>query len=81
MERAVTGFFDYIEDLVERENTFSMEDFAASVNEFLTFRKYKILTDKGKISKQQADAKTEVEYNEFNKTQKITSISTKKSRK
>jgi len=73
LERAVTGFFDYIEDLVERENTFSMEDFAASVNEFLTFRKYKILTDKGKISKQQADAKAEAEYNEFNKTQKITS--------
>ena len=73
MERAVTGFFDYIEDLVERENTFSMEDFAASVNEFLTFRKYKILTDKGKISKQQADTKAEAEYNEFNKTQKITS--------
>ena len=73
LERAVTGFFDYIEDLVERENTFSMEDFAASVNEFLTFRKYKILTDKGKISKQQADLKAEAEYIEFNKTQKITS--------
>ena len=73
LERTVTGFFDYIEDLVERENTFTMENFAASVNEFLTFRKYKILTDKGKISKQQADAKAEVEYSEFNKTQKITS--------
>jgi len=73
LERTVTGFFDYIEDLVERENAFSMEDFAASVNEFLTFRKYKILTDKGKISKQQADTKAEAEYDEFNKTQKITS--------
>ena len=73
LERTVTGFFDYIEDLVERENTFSMEDFAASVNEFLTFRKYKILTDKGKISKQKADAKAEAEYDEFNKTQKIIS--------
>ena len=50
-----------------------MEDFAASVNEFLTFRKYKILTDKGGISKQQADTKAEAEYVEFNKTQKITS--------
>ena len=73
LERAVTGFFDYIEDLVERENTFSMEDFAASVNEFLAFRKYKILTDKGKISKQQAEEKAETEYEEFNKTHKITS--------
>jgi len=73
LERAVTGFFDYIEDLVERENSFSMQDFAASVNEFLSFRKYKILTDKGKISKQQADVKAEAEYSEFNKTQKIIS--------
>ncbi len=50
LERAVTGFFDYIEDLIERENTFNMSQFSASVNEFLTFRKYQILPDKGKIS-------------------------------
>ena len=49
LERAVTGFFDYIEDLIERENTFNMSQFSASVNEFLTFRKYQILPDKGKI--------------------------------
>jgi hypothetical protein len=73
LERAVTGYFDYIEDLIERENTFTMEEFAASVNEFLSFRKYKILTDKGKVSKQQADQKAESEYDEFNKTQKIIS--------
>ena len=73
LERAVTGYFDYIEDLVERENTFTMEAFALSVNEFLAFRKYKILTDKGRISKQQADQKAETEYDEFNKTQKIIS--------
>ena len=45
LERAVTGFFDYIEDLIERENTFNMSQFSASVNEFLTFSKYKILPD------------------------------------
>lgn len=50
LERAVTGYFDYIEDLIERENTFNMEQFAASVNEFLTFRKYQILPDKRRIS-------------------------------
>lgn len=48
LERAVTGFFDYIEDLIERENTFNMSQFSASVNEFLTFRKYQTLPDKGK---------------------------------
>jgi hypothetical protein len=73
LERAVTGYFDYIEDLVERENTFTMEEFATSVNEFLAFRKYNVLTDKGKITKQQADQKAETEYDEFNKTQKIIS--------
>jgi len=73
LERAVTGYFDYIEDIIEQENTFTMEEFAASVNEFLAFRKFKILTGKGKISKQKADEKAEAEYDEFNKTQKIIS--------
>ena len=73
LERAVTGYFDYIEDLIERENTFTMEEFAASVNEFLAFRRYKILTDKGKITRLEADQKAETEYEEFNKTQKIIS--------
>ena len=73
LERAVTGFFDYIEDLIERENTFNMLQFSASVNEFLTFRKYQILPDKGKISTVQAKKKAEEEYDIFNKTQRIDS--------
>ena len=73
LERAVSGYFDYIEDLIERENAFTMEEFAQSINEFLAFRKYQILEDKGKISKQQADSKAEGEYEAFNKTQKIIS--------
>ena len=73
LERAVTGFFDYIEDLIERENTFNMAQFSASVNEFLTFRRYQILPDKGKISAAQAKKKAEEEYEIFNKTQRIDS--------
>ena len=73
LERAVTGYFDYIEDLIERENTFTMTEFAVSINEFLTFRKYDILEGKGRISKKQADEKAKEEYDEFNKTQKINS--------
>ncbi len=73
LERAVTGFFDYIEDLIERENTFNMAQFSTSVNEFLTFRKYQILPDKGKISAAQAKKKAEEEYDIFNKTQRIDS--------
>ena len=73
LERAVTGYFDYIEDLIERENTFNMEQFSASVNEFLAFRRYQILPDKGKISAAQAKKKAEDEYDIFNKTQRIDS--------
>lgn len=71
LERLVTGFFDYIEDLIERENMFTMEEFAKSINEFLAFRKYDILKGKGGISKKQAEHKAKAEYDEFNKTQKI----------
>lgn len=75
LERNVSGFFDYIEDLLERENTFTMEQFASSVNEFLAFRKYKVLPDgsKGSISSKQAKLKASHEYDVFNKTQKIIS--------
>lgn len=73
LERAVSGYFDYIEDLIERENTFTMEEFAKSVNEFLAFRKYDILQDKGRISHQKALDKAYREYETFNKTQKIES--------
>ena len=73
LERAVTGYFDYIEDLIERENTFNMKQFSDSVNEFLTFRRYQILPDKGSISSAQAKAKAEQEYEIFNRTQIIDS--------
>ena len=73
LERAITGYFDYIEDLIERENTFTMAEFAQSINEFLAFRKYEILRDKGRITKKLAEQKAKEEYDEFNKTQRITS--------
>ena len=81
LERAVSGFFDYVEDLIEDKNTFTMEEFANSVNEFLEFRKYKILTDRGRISKKSADEKAKLEYDEFNKFQKIISDFDKEIRK
>ncbi len=73
LERAVTGYFDYIEDLIERENAFTMEQFAASVNEFLSFRRYALLPDKGSVSREQADRKAEEEYKKFNPIQQINS--------
>ena len=73
LERTVTGYFDYIEDLIERENTFTMEEFALSVNEFLSFRRYEVLKDKGSVSAEEAKRRASEEYDAFNKTQKITS--------
>lgn len=73
LERTVSSYFDYIEGLIERENTFTMEQLAESVNKFLSFNEYRILEGKGQFSKIQADRKAVKEYNEFNKTQKIIS--------
>lgn len=73
LERTITSYFDYIEGLIERQNTFTMEQLAESVNKFLSFNEYKILEGKGKISKIQADKKAIEEYEIFNKTQKIIS--------
>lgn len=81
LERTVAGYFDYIEDLIERENTFNMEQFAASVNEFLTFRRYQILPDRGKISAAHAKKKAEDEYALFDPTQQIDSDFDKEVRK
>ena len=73
LERAVSGYFDYIEDLIEREIAFDMHSFIASVNEFLAFRKYDILEDKGSVSRKTAESKAFSQYDKFNKTQNINS--------
>lgn len=81
LERAVSSYFDYIENQIERHNAFNMKQFAASVDKFLTFNDYKILPDKGKISAAQAKKKAEEEYDIFNKTQHIDSDFDKEVRK
>ena len=81
LERAVSGYFDYIEDLIERGNAFTMKQFASSVNEFLTFRRYALLPDKGSVTREEADRKAEDEYRLFNPTQHIDSDFDKEIRK
>ena len=73
LERTVTSFFDYIEGIIERRTSFTMESFAESVNKFLEFNEYKVLEGYGKISRQQAEQKALLEYEKFNKTQKVES--------
>jgi hypothetical protein len=55
LERTIGSYFDYIERIIENRNTFTMEQFADSVNKFLNFNEYKVLEGKGKISAQQAE--------------------------
>jgi hypothetical protein len=73
LERAVAAFFDYIEGIIERRTTFTMESFAESVNKFLAFNEYRILEGFGTVSRQQAELKAFAEYEKFNKQQRIES--------
>ncbi len=73
LERTISSYFDYIERIIENRNTFTMEQFSESVNKFLSFNEYKILEGKGEISAKQAERKAFIEYDKFNKTQKIES--------
>ena len=73
LEREVGAFFDYIERMIKRQKIFKMEDFAISIDKFLTFNEYEILTGNGKITANQAKNKAHAEYGEFNKMQVINS--------
>jgi len=73
LERTISSFFDYIENIIENRETFTMEAFADSVVRFLEFNEYKVLEGKGKVSKSEADQKALNEYKEYNKHQPIQS--------
>ncbi|MCM6820607.1 virulence RhuM family protein [Pediococcus pentosaceus] len=73
LERNVSSYFDYVEDLIERHHVFTMQDFAESIDRFLEFREYKVLPNNGTVSMTIAKTKAKAEYGEFNKTQKINS--------
>lgn len=73
LERTISGYFDYIERMIEAREVLTMEKLAESINEFLQFNKYEILEDKGKISHEKAKQKAFTEYDEFNKMQSIES--------
>lgn len=73
LERAISGYFDYIEGVIETREVLTMEKLAKSINEFLQFNKYEVLGNKGKISHERAKQKAFAEYEEFNKTQLIES--------
>ena len=73
LERTVSAFFDYIEGIIERRNTFTMESFTESVDKFLAFNEYRILEGFGSISRKKAEEKAVAEYEKFNQQQRIES--------
>ena len=73
LERTVSGYFDYIENLIERRQELTMQAMAESVDKFLTFNEYRILEGRGRVSRAQAEKKAIAEYQIFNRTQKIES--------
>ena len=73
LERTVSSFFDYIERIIERHETFTMKAFIESVDKFLDFNEYQILRNKGLISMTQAQKKAVSEYEVFNTQQKVIS--------
>jgi len=73
LERTISGFFDYIENIIENRQTFTMVEFAESVNKFLDFNEYKILQDNGTVSRKVAEEKALGEYQEYNRFQLIES--------
>ena len=81
LERTISGFFDYIENIVEGRNVMKMKDLAERVDKFLNFHEFKVLGDKGKVSKKQAEEKAFEEYEQFNKTQTINSDFDKETKK
>ena len=73
LERTISGFFDYLENVIENRIVLKMEDMVVAVDKFLSFNEFKILDGKGKITKEKADKKALEEYKEFNKNQKLES--------
>jgi hypothetical protein len=81
LERTVASYFDYIERMIEAQTTFVMETLAESINEFLKFNKYDVLGGEGNVSHKKAEQKAFMEYDKFNKIQKIDSDFEKQIRK
>lgn len=73
LERSISSYFDYLERQIEQKKAQTMQQLAESIDRFLTFQEYDILTGHGQISSKTAKEKAKSEYQLFNKTQKINS--------
>jgi len=69
LERIVSLYLDFAELQTERKIPMTMNDWAARLDGFLEFNGNEILTDNGKITKEQAKLHAETEFEKFRITQ------------
>jgi hypothetical protein len=65
LNRIVTMWLDFAEDQARRRKQVFLKDWETKLNEFLRFNERAVLGHKGKVSKSDADAQAETEYEEF----------------
>lgn len=65
LQRIVSMFLDYAENLVSREILLTMKEWTQTLDDFLNFNKYESLDNAGKIKKSFADNVAKKEYQVF----------------
>ena len=71
LNRLVTMFLDYSENLAKKGKMMSMEDWQQKLDVFLSFNEYEVLENYGSIKKQTADSLVKIEYDKFRPIQDI----------
>jgi hypothetical protein len=65
LNRIVTMWLDFAEDQARRRKQVFLKDWETKLNEFLRFNERAVLGGKGKVTKSDADAHADSEYEEF----------------
>lgn len=65
LNRIVVMFLDYAEDQARRRKQVFLRDWQAKLDEFLHFNERAVLPDAGKVTREEADARAEGEYERF----------------
>ena len=65
LNRLVSMYLDFAENMAKRGKTMKMEDWVERLNAFLQFNEYEILDNLGKISSKLAKIKAHKEYEKF----------------
>ncbi len=69
LNRIVTMYLDYAENMAERQIPMKMKDWVDKLDTFLEFNEYEILQDAGKVSQQVARELASKEFDKFRKVQ------------